>query len=145
MGSGNGYWTYMLRQVPHDCSVIAVDSGQSTWRTLWISDTVVGDGVQWLRKRYQQQNSDGKADDLLLMVYPVTAGTFTQDILKAFQGDVICIAGTQNGNGYTSFKDVVIDVWFETNMPGWEKVVQVPLPSFPGKDDALFVFRRKKN
>jgi hypothetical protein len=27
-------------------------------------------------------------------------------------------------------------------MPGWEKVCQVPLPSFAGKDEALFVFEK---
>ena len=136
MGSGNGYWTHVLRR-EHDCTVTAVDSGQSRWRTMWIADTVVSDGVQFLRK-----HSGGK-DHVLLMVYPITSGDFTPNIIKSFKGDVICIAGTQNGNGYTGFKDEMVDVWFERKMPEWERIIQVPLPSFPGKDDALFVFRRK--
>ena len=135
MGSGNGYWTHLLRR-EHGCSVIAVDSQQSRWRTMWISDTVVTDGIQFLRKR------NGGKDDVLLMVYPITAGEFTPNVIRAFKGDVVCIAGTQNGNGYTGFKDEMVNVWFEKNMSGWEKIVQIPLPSFPGKDDALFVFRR---
>lgn len=136
MGSGNGYWTYALRH-EHSCNVIAVDSGQSKWRTVWVSDTVVADGVQFLRKR-----GAGK-EDVLLMVYPITSNDFTPSVIKAFQGDTICIAGTQNGNGYTGFKDRMVDTWFKENMPGWKKMVQIPLPSFPGKDDALFVFQKE--
>jgi hypothetical protein len=135
MGSGNGYWTHILRR-EHQCSVVAVDSGQSRWRTMWISDTVVADGIQFLRER------GGGKEDVLLMVYPIVSGQFTEKVIKQFKGDVICIAGTQNGNGYTGFKDEKADAWFDKNMLGWERIVQVPLPSFPGKDDALFVFRR---
>ena len=135
MGSGNGYWTYILRR-EHQCSVIAVDSGQSKWRTLWTSDTVVSDGIQFLRSR-----SSGN-EDLLLMVYPIVSDQFTEHVIKEFRGNVICIAGTQNGNGYTGFKDKTVDRWFEKNMGDWQKIVQIPLPSFPGKDDALFAFRK---
>ena len=133
MGSGNGYWTYLLRH-EHECNVVAIDSGQSTWRTTWIGDTIVADGVQQLRKR-----SSGK-DDVLLLVYPVVSNQFTEKVIKEYKGDTICVAGTQNGNGYTGFKDETMDQWFEANMKNWRKLIQVPLPSFPGKDDALFVF-----
>ncbi len=27
-------------------------------------------------------------------------------------------------------------------MPGWKRVLQIPLPSFAGKDEALFVFEK---
>ena len=138
MGSGNGYWTHILRR-EHRCHVIAVDSGQSKWRTMWISDTVVSDGMQLLRKR-----SGGK-DDVLLMVYPIVAYQFTEKVIKDFKGNLICIAGTQNGNGYTGFRDEMVDRWFEKNMSSWEKIAQIPLPSFPGKDDALFAFRRRED
>lgn len=136
MGSGNGYWTYMLRR--HGLHVKAVDNGQSTWRTLWIEDTVHQDGVRYIKKRPRS----GK-DDVLLLVYPVVGLEFTTGILNAFKGDVVCVAGTQNGNGYTGFKDEMIDGWMARERKGFEKIVQVPLPSFAGKDDALFVFRRK--
>jgi hypothetical protein len=33
--------------------------------------------------------------------------------------------------------------WFAREMPNWEKVCQVPLPSFAGKDEALFVYEKK--
>ena len=53
------------------------------------------------------------------------------------------VAGTQNANGYTAFaKELLVD-WFAREMQDWEKVCQVPLPSFAGKDEALFVFERK--
>lgn len=29
-------------------------------------------------------------------------------------------------------------------MPDWEKILQVPLPSFAGKDEALFAFEKKR-
>jgi hypothetical protein len=28
-------------------------------------------------------------------------------------------------------------------MPEWQKIFQIPLPSFAGKDEALFAFERK--
>ena len=137
IGSGNGYWTYMLRR--HGCEVKAVDNGQSTWRTIWIEDTVVADGVRFLKKSRPGQ---GKGD-VLLLVYPVVGLEFTTGVLDAYKGDVVCVAGTQNENGYTGFKDETIDQWMERERPEFKKIVQVPLPSFAGKDDALFVFRRQ--
>ncbi|KIW81714.1 hypothetical protein Z517_04740 [Fonsecaea pedrosoi CBS 271.37] len=144
MGSGNGYWTLMLRRLGPDLDVVAVDSGQSRWRTVWIPDTHVADGVQYLRKR------GGCPSSLLLLVYPIVGsggsgtGEFTRRVLDAYTGDVVCVAGTQNGNGYTGFKDVMVDEYMARERPGWEKVAQVALPSFAGKDDALFAFRRRK-
>jgi hypothetical protein len=137
MGSGNGYWTLMLRRL--GLNVTAIDSGQSRWRATWISDTVVTDGIQYLRKR------SGCPDMVLLLVYPIVSGEFTQKVLDAYTGDVVCVAGTQNGNGYTGFKDMMVDEYMEKEKQGWEKVAQVPLPSFAGKDDAVFAFRRKKD
>ncbi len=136
MGSGNGYWTFMLRRL--GVNVVAVDSGQSRWRTTWIADTVATDGVQYLRKR------SGCPDHMLLLVYPIVGGDFTRKVLDAFTGNVIVVAGTQNGNGYTGFKDMMVDEYMAREKPSWEKVAQVPLPSFAGKDDALFAFRRIK-
>ncbi|KAL6242498.1 hypothetical protein RBB50_010638 [Rhinocladiella similis] len=139
MGSGNGYWTFLLRRLGVVNAVVAVDSGQSRWRTTWISDTVVTDGVQYLRKR------SGCPDAVLLLVYPIVGGEFTRKVLEAYTGDVIVVAGTQNGNGYTGFKDMMIDEYMNKEKPGWEKVASVPLPSFAGKDDALFAFRKKED
>ncbi|KAK5447909.1 hypothetical protein LTS15_009408 [Exophiala xenobiotica] len=136
MGSGNGYWTFMLRR--SGVNVVAVDSGQSRWRTTWIEDTVATDGVQYLRKR------SGCPDHVLLLVYPIVGGDFTRKVLDAFTGNTIVVAGTQNGNGYTGFKDMMVDEYMAREKPSWEKVSQVPLPSFAGKDDALFAFRRNK-
>ncbi|KAL2430093.1 hypothetical protein ABEF95_004146 [Exophiala dermatitidis] len=139
MGSGNGYWTLMLRRLNANLDVIAVDSGQSRWRTTWIPDTVVADGIQYLRKR------GGCPDRVLLLVYPIVGGEFTRKVLDAYTGGVVCVAGTQNGNGYTGFKDMMIDEYMARHRPDWEKVCQIPLPSYAGKDDALFAFRRKSD
>ena len=139
IGSGNGYWTFMLRRHAgiQPEAVIAVDSGQSVYRTLWIGDTVLAEGIKWLREQRK-----GGVDDVLLLVYPIVGGDgFTEKVIGAYKGDTVCVVGTQCRNGYTAFRDKVIDEWIEEE-GGWEKVVQVPLASFAGKDEALFVFRR---
>ena len=82
MGSGNGYWTYMLRrqeQGKKKLNVIPVDSGMSEWRTMWVPDTAEMDGVKWL---YQHA---GAKDDVLLLVYPNTGEEFTSKTIKAYR------------------------------------------------------------
>lgn len=142
VGSGNGYWTFMLRG--YGLTVHAVDNMQSEWRVNWISDTVTVDGVEWLRR-----NENGK-HMVLLLIYPVVGGgvggggegSFTRNMVDAFQGDCIAVVGTQNGNGYTGFRNMTMDQYMEREKAGWEKAVQIPLPSFAGKDEALYVFQR---
>ena len=135
VGSGNGYWAYMLRR--HGVRVLAIDSLQSRWRTVWVGDTIVQDGTKYLRER------KGCEGSVLLMVYPVVGGEFTKKIVDAYAGDTIIVAGTQNKNGYTAFKDITIDEWI-TREKEFTKVIQVALPSFAGKDEALFVFQKTK-
>jgi len=135
LGSGNGYWAYMLRRM--GVSVTAVDNLQSEYRTLWISDTVVHDGVKYL------EADNGARDAVLLLVYPIVGMDFTSKILNTYEGNVICVAGTQNKNGYTAFRDQTIDEYITAEIVGFEKTVQIPLPSFAGKDEALFVFDRR--
>ncbi|QPG96181.1 hypothetical protein C2857_003445 [Epichloe festucae Fl1] len=142
VGSGNGYWTFMLRG--YGLTVYAVDNMQSEWRVNWIPDTVLTDGVKWLQKGDKGKNM------VLLLVYPVvggglgggTEGDFTRNLVDAFQGDTIAVVGTQNGNGYTGFKSMTMDQYMEKEKKDWKKVVQIPLPSFAGKDEALYVFQR---
>lgn len=143
LGSGNGYWSYILRRfrspsAPNKAlNVVAVDNGLSEWRTLWIPDTITSDGVEYLSK-----NKNGK-DMVLLLVYPQVGADFTGKVLRAYNGDTIVCAGTQNANGFTAFKEETIADWMAKNMPEFDKTLQVPLPSFAGKDEALFVFERK--
>ena len=135
LGSGNGYWTYMLRRL--GVVVYAVDNLQSSWRTLWIGDTIVKDGDKWLKEE------KGAAEKVLLLVYPIVGSDFTKTVIDAYEGTTVVVVGTQNRNGYTSFKDRTIDEWMKEKKEGWEKRVQIPLPSFAGKDEALFVFEKK--
>jgi hypothetical protein len=148
IGSGNGYWTYMLRSFPlshinssNPLDVRAIDSQVSEYRVSWIQDTIVTDGLSYLEK-----NAGGKGC-VLLLVYPQATGDFTGPLLKAFEGEYIVVAGTQNGNGFTGFREEVVDEWVEREMGGmggmWELLIRMPLPSFAGKDEALFVFRRR--
>ena len=113
-----------------------MDNIQSEYRTLWISDSIVRDGESYLQSR------KGAEDCVLLLVYPIVGQEFTSKILRAYRGNTICVAGTQNRNGYTAFKDKLIDEFVEAEKPGFQKILQVPLPSFAGKDEALFVFEK---
>ncbi|KAF2650793.1 hypothetical protein K491DRAFT_720441 [Lophiostoma macrostomum CBS 122681] len=176
VGSGNGYWTLMLRQFPAaECGmkrllVCAVDNQVSTYRTTWVNDTVVMDAVRFLREgrirspitmtskaESASASADADADKnsvheravdsgrgcILLLVYPQATGTFTSSVLKAYKGDTIVVAGTQNGNGFTGFVGEMVESWVEREMGEFELVLRVPVPSFAGKDEGLCVFRRR--
>ncbi|KAK8927358.1 hypothetical protein H634G_05353 [Metarhizium anisopliae BRIP 53293] len=142
VGSGNGYWSFMLRG--YGLTVHAVDNMQSEWRVNWVDDTSITDGVKWL------QRNNGGRDMMLLLVYPVVGGgvgggsegSFTRGLVGAYEGDTIAVVGTQNRNGYTGFKSMTMDEYMARERKDWVKVVQMPLPSFAGKDEALFVFQR---
>lgn len=135
IGSGNGYWTYMLRRM--GVEVTAVDNEQSAWRTMWIGDTIVANGERFLKE------NKGCNDAVLLMVYPIVGADFTAKILSNYRGDTVVVAGTQNSSGFTAFRDRTIGEYFRAERPDLERTVQIPLPSFAGKDEALFVFERK--
>lgn len=135
VGSGNGYWTYMLRRL--GVQVNAVDNLQSRYRSLWIGDTVVEEGEEYLKGR------KGAKDAVLLLVYPIVGLEFTSKVLNAYAGDTICVVGTQNRNGYTAFQGKVIDEYTAEEKREYIKTVQIPLPSFAGKDEALFVFEKQ--
>ncbi|MCJ1286093.1 hypothetical protein MMC26_005436 [Xylographa opegraphella] len=135
-GSGNGYWAYMLRRL--GVEVQAVDNLQSVWRTQWIGDTIVKNGNQYL------QEEKGCKNAVLLLVYPIVGSDFTSKVIDAYQGATICVAGTQNRNGYTAFKDKTIDEYMAAERKDFDKILQIPLPSFAGKDEALFVFEKKE-
>ncbi|KAH6629506.1 hypothetical protein C7974DRAFT_188027 [Boeremia exigua] len=144
VGSGNGYWTFMLRNFPLPTSelkaldVRPIDSGLSEYRVNWVKDTIKMDGKEYLRR-----NGNGTGS-ILLLVYPQATGDFTGPILRMFEGDTVVVAGTQNENGFTAFQDQGVDQWVEKNLKAFELTLRMPLPSFAGKDEALFVFQRKK-
>ncbi|KAK8233070.1 hypothetical protein HDK77DRAFT_58607 [Phyllosticta capitalensis] len=137
IGSGNGYWALLLRRA--GLSVTAVDNLHSEWRTMWIGDTVYEDGIKYLKQ------NGGARDKILLLVYPQVGQDFTGKVLRAYEGDYIVVAGTQNHNGYTGFQTETIAEWMAREKKDYERVAQVPLPSFAGKDEALFVFVRTKS
>jgi len=136
MGSGNGYWTFLLRQMKSH--VVAVDNFTSQYRTMWISDTTEADGIDYLRQ------NDGARGYILLIVYAIAAGAFTQQLLQAYKGNTIAIVGTQNANRYTTFSDCTTEEYFKKEMPGWTLASRIPLPSFPGKDEAMFVWQKNE-
>ena len=83
VGSGNGYWTYMLRRMKDGkkkgLEVVPVDNGLSDWRTLWVPDTVEMDGAEWLRRH------EGGKGFVLLLVYPQVSHDFTAKTIKAYR------------------------------------------------------------
>jgi hypothetical protein len=160
MGSGNGYWTYILRRMEppskkeKKLKVLPIDNGVSEWRTMWVGDTIETDGMKWL-----EQNNGGR-EDVLLLVYPTVGNEFTSKMIKAYSkcrsaarmismltecldGTTIISAGTQNTSGFTAFAKETIADWMAREMPEWQRVLQIPLPSFAGKDEALFIFEKK--
>lgn len=88
-------------------NVTAIDNMTSEYRTMWISDTVKLDGVEYLKM------NGGAVGKVLLIVYMVTAGTFTKRVVQAYKGDTIVVVGTQNANRYTGFSDCTAEEWFE--------------------------------
>ena len=136
IGSGNSYWAYTLRRM--GVFVHAVDNLQSEYRTLWIGNTWIKDGEKYLK------DEKGCKDAVLLLVYPIVSSDFTSRVLDAYKGDTICVAGTQNRSGYTAFRDRTIDEYMKVEKADYEKTIQIPLPSFPGKDEALYIFERQK-
>ncbi|KAF2786366.1 hypothetical protein K505DRAFT_330409 [Melanomma pulvis-pyrius CBS 109.77] len=143
IGSGNGFWTFMLRNLSLEAGMLplqvhAVDNQTSEYRVTWIPDTILTTGVEYLAK-----NANGKGA-VLLLVYPQATGDFTETVLRAFEGDVVVVAGTQNGNGFTGFREKQVEEWIEGELGSWELVLRMPLPSFAGKDEGLFVWTRRK-
>ena len=118
-------------------NVLAIDNHQSVFRCNWIKDTIVTDGVSFLKSK------KGAPDDVLLLVYPVVGGDFFKKMLDAYKGCWVVVAGTQCANGYTGFADKTVDAWVQQERPEWILQVRVPLPSFAGKDEALFVFKKE--
>ena len=141
IGSGNGYWAKLLRRL--GVTVHAVDNGASLWRTMWIKDTIKADGVSFLKRPPSQFGLEkGAKNAILLLVYPQVSGDFTGKVLAAFEGDTVVVAGTQNANGFTTFAHETISEWMQREKGSFEKAVQIPLPSFAGKDEALYIYRR---
>ncbi|KAK4199609.1 hypothetical protein QBC40DRAFT_254944 [Triangularia verruculosa] len=129
-----------------ELETVAVDNMQSEWRVTWINDTNLTTDTAYLKSLPKDQHKDC----ILLLVYPITGpdggnGSFTRELLEGCKGDVVVVAGTQNGNGYTSFGrgKGTMDSYMEAR-GGWEKVAQIPLPSFAGRDEGMFCNVRRR-
>ena len=62
---------------------------------------------------------------------------------RAIGGSTIIVAGSQNTSGFTGFARETVASWMAREMPDWVKILQIPLPSFAGRDEALFAFEKK--
>jgi hypothetical protein len=137
LGSGGGYWAYMLRRY-YGVTVVAVDSMASVFRTTWISDTIVYDGLAFISNPPASLVKDipdfSINTAILLLVYPQASGNFTKSVLDAFDGSAVVVAGTQSGNGFTGFpRGETVENWMAENKTEFELAARIPLPSFAGK------------
>lgn len=66
-------------------------------------------------------------------------------LIKLADGTTIFCAGTQNASGFTAFAKETIADWMARERPEWRLGPQVPIPSFAGKDEALFMFEKKSD
>lgn len=118
--------------------VVAVDNEQARWRHMWIADTVRAEAIEYLRR------SGGARECLLLLVYMVTGqADLTQRVLRAYKGNAIVVVGSQNANRFTTFAHASVDDYFAREMPAFVLGARVLLPSFAGKDEAMYVYVRK--
>lgn len=78
------------------------------------------------------------------MVYMVPPRLVAKLVLKAYKGDTIFVAGTQNENRFTGFSNTTVEQYFEREKKDFEMTARIPLPSFVGKDEAMYVYQRKK-
>merc|ERR1712093_84936 len=82
------------------------------------------------------------------MQVPVTAvDSMASEYRTTWISDTIVVVGTMNENRFTGFEDCTVEEYFEGEMQGagegWELIVRVPVPSFAGKDEGMFVWKRK--
>ncbi|KAI5867811.1 hypothetical protein GGS23DRAFT_550100 [Durotheca rogersii] len=70
-------------------------------------------------------------------------------MMDAYADDTLAVVSPQNCNGYTGFPGASTDEYVEarerereSGADAWARVAQIALPSFPGRDEALFVFQR---
>ena len=91
------------------------------------------------------RGSKGCKNEVLLMVYMVPGGWgVAKLVLKAYKGDTVVVASTQNENRFTGFSNTTVEQYFEREKKDFEMTVRIPLPSFAGKDEAMYVYQRKK-
>lgn len=123
IGSGSGYWAFLLRQKGVD--VLAVDNMSETFEKRWLSDIVVKDGTTFLK------SNNGCANRTLLLCWPRDA----DNIIEAFQGDTIIWIGEIGGSTWY-FQDDALEEW--------EMKQEVMIPTWPGVHDTMNVYKRKK-
>ena len=96
IGSGNGYWTFMLRRFDNNpkksMTVVPIDNGVSEWRTMWVDDTIKIDGAKWLQKH------DGGREAVLLLVYPTVGNNFTSEMIKTYRTSSLLFSNSQMPN-----------------------------------------------
>jgi hypothetical protein len=137
IGSGNGYWVYLLRS--RGCDVTAVDSypndrtrGQRNVSrhaaTTWIDDTIVMSGEQFLREQ------KGCKHATLLFCWPREG--MLESILRHYSGNVIVVIG--------EYEDGCTDSMSKySRAREWKHVKTIIIPNWFHNHDDLCVYRRR--
>lgn len=133
VGAGTGYWSWLLREAGAD--VLAYDkyppseasrentfhAGKPTWTQVLQGDESVLDAIE------------GRT---LFLCWPPHNDKMAFNALSRFIGDGVIFVGEYGGaTGDPQF--------FQLLETGWDEEFSAPIPNWTGRDDALFVYRRK--
>lgn len=143
IGSGLGYWTYLLRQ--EGLQVDAVDTMEEFNQVdrYWIKDTIKADAVDYLKENNSKES-------VLLMVWPRSC----EEFLEHFQGEYVILVGEgemgctgviheryQNSEGE---EEGECDECGGACRSVWEGIRSYNHPTWPALHDFMMVYRRIK-
>ncbi len=122
VGSGSGYWAFLLRSKCVDIVAIDDRSSPSQWKIDWFPMTQVIDAHKYLQKHA------GCSDRSLFLCWPL----YGDEILSLFKGRYLIIIGEPSGSCWTLSDD-----------SGWELTQTIEIPTWPGCHDRMYVYKRK--
>lgn len=120
--AGSGLWARLLASA--GVSIVATDGVEPTGPWYAVEALRAVDAV----RRYSDRNA-------LLLVWPPMKDACAFEALQAFVGDVVVYVGDVHFTADAQFQSALRE--------SWELVRELPLPSWPGTDDAVHLYRRR--
>ena len=128
MGAGNGYWTYLLRQL--GTNVIAYDkapyNNEFIYNSKW-SDVKVG--TPSILTKHSNRT--------LFLCWPYSDDLMAIECLKYYKGNNLIYVGEMEGGCCAE------DEFFEELYTSWKVIHEVSIPRYEGIHDYLIHARRK--